>query len=86
MHATQACCPAIVLPTQLPLRARLSSHFWLDVQAAVASWRAAAHQRQCLRALQGLSDATLRDIGMAERLPPRPQTLGLLDCERGRWS
>jgi len=56
------------------------------VQAFVASWRAAAHQRRCLRALRGLSDETLRDIGMAERLPPRPETLGLLDYERSRWS
>ena len=86
MNATQTCCLVTVLHTQRPLWARLWSHFWIDVQAVVASWRAAAHQRQCLRALQGLSDETLRDIGMAERLPSRSQTLGLLDYERGRWS
>ena len=56
------------------------------LQAAVASWQAAAYQRHCQRALQGLSEETLRDIGMAERLPSQPQTLGLLDYERGRWS
>ena len=82
MNATHTCGPVTRLPTQRPLLARL----WLDLQSVIASWQAAAHQRQCLRALQGLSDETLRDIGMAERLPPQPQTLGLLDYERGRWS
>jgi len=86
VHATQTCGPVSLVPTRRPLWARLWRHFWLDVQAFVASWRAAAHQRRCLRALRGLSDETLRDIGMAERLPPRPETLGLLDYERSRWS
>ena len=83
MNATHTvCCPSLPLPTQRPLWQRA----WLDVQSAWQSWQAAAYQRQCQRALQGLSEETLRDIGMAERLPPRPQTLGLLDYERGRWS
>ena len=82
MNATQTCSLVTVPTTQRPLWARL----WRCMQAVAASWRAAAYERQCLRALQGLSDETLRDIGMAERLPSRSQTLGLLDYERGRWS
>ena len=82
MNATHTCNLVTVLPVQRPLWVRA----WSCMQAVAAAWRAAAHQRQSLRALQGLSDETLRDIGMAERLPSRSQTLGLLDYERGRWS
>ena len=83
MSATHiACCPAPILRTQRPLWERL----WLGLQDHRAAWRAAAFERRSHQALQGLSDETLRDIGMAERLPQRPQTLGLMDYERGRWS
>ena len=83
MNATHTvCCPAPALRTQRPIWERL----WLDLRAEWSAWRAAVFERQCHLALQGLSDETLRDIGMAERLPSRPQTLGLLDYERGRWS
>jgi hypothetical protein len=37
-----------------------------------------------MRALEGLSDATLRDLGLAERAMKRP-TLSALDYERSRW-
>lgn len=98
MNATHTCCPTVLLPallpastpTQAPAQAPTQRPLWarvvLGLQAAVASWQAAAYQRHCQRALQGLSEETLRDIGMAERLPSQPQTLGLLDYERGRWS
>lgn len=77
---------AIILRTPRALPQRL----WLWLQEHAAAWRAQARERRQLRAqlrsLQGLSDSTLRDIGMAERMPYQPQTLGLLDYERGRWS
>lgn len=76
----------VLAPTQAPTQRPLWARLGLGLQAAVASWQAAAYQRHCQRALQGLSEETLRDIGMAERLPSQPQTLGLLDYERGRWS
>ncbi|HZF81384.1 MAG TPA: hypothetical protein VEZ89_16530 [Rubrivivax sp.] len=48
------------------------------------TWRAQVILQRELRALEGLSDATLRDLGLAERALKRP-TLSELDYERGRW-
>jgi uncharacterized protein YjiS (DUF1127 family) len=78
------CCPAIPaipLPTRRPLLQRL----WLDLQHLRQCWREHAEVQQQLRALRGLSDSTLRDIGMAERMPVQSATLSLADYERGRW-
>ena len=72
---------AVVTPTFRPLWQRL----WLAAAATVAAWRHAARQRAEWRALEGLSDETLRDIGMAERLLPRQPTLPWVDVDRGRW-
>jgi uncharacterized protein YjiS (DUF1127 family) len=78
---TSSCYPPVVLPTQRPLLQR-----WLaDLTEGWEAWRARAAESRALRAMEGLSDETLRDIGMAERLPPQPVSLGLLDYERGRW-
>lgn len=83
-----ACCPSpvsapvvMVLPTHRPLLQRI----WLDLQGWRQSWRAHAELRRQLRALEGLSDSTLRDIGLAERLPVQRPGLSLMDLERGRW-
>ena len=82
------CCPSVVVPTQRPMWQR----GWDDLSAwllgGVARLRQTLGQqarRQARhRTLQGLSDATLRDIGMADGLPPRQPSLTLLDYERGR--
>lgn len=79
---TTVCCPLPVVPTARPWW----QAFWMDLQDALRAWRASQLERLTLRSLQGLSDHTLRDIGMAERLPAMPTTLGLMDYERGRWS
>lgn len=73
--------PACVIPTRQPPCVR-----WrLDMAAAWQAWRAQRAAQAGWRALEGLSDSTLRDIGLAERLPYRPPTLGTHDLERGRW-
>ena len=69
-----------ITATYRPLPQRL----WLDLKAAWIEWRAAALQRAQLRALRGLSEATLHDIGMADQVRQQ-NTLSLLDYERGRW-
>ena len=48
------------------------------------AWRAQVILDREMRALEGLSDATLRDLGLAERAMKRP-TLSGLDYERSRW-
>ena len=87
---TTTCHPAIASAIILRTPRALPQRLWLWLQEYAAAWRAQARARMQLRAqlrsLQGLSDGTLRDIGMAERMPYQPHTLGLLDYERGRWS
>lgn len=69
-----------VLSTQSPLLQRLVE----QLSAAWKGWRAQTRLDNELRALESLSDATLRDIGMAERVPQQA-TLSSIDYERGRW-
>ena len=83
---TATCCPATVLPTRpLPL-----VRWWRALReaahAAAQAYRDRAQRRAEWRSLQGLSDATLRDIGLADRQAEPGYTLGVLDHERGRWS
>jgi uncharacterized protein YjiS (DUF1127 family) len=80
MNNTAAICTTPVLPTQSPLLQRWAGH----LNAAWQSWRTRARLNDELRALDGLSDGTLRDIGLAERVLQQP-TLSVLDYERGRW-
>jgi len=82
MSATTVCYPTVCLSTARPWWQRE----WLAALAAVRRWSQRSRERAALRALEGLSEHTLRDIGLAERLPSRPATLGLMDYERGRWS
>jgi hypothetical protein len=83
MTTLNPCC-AVIVPTRRPLAER-----WLDElkEQLGLAWRRWSevrrlHAEQC--ALDGLSDSTLRDIGMAERRYDNP-TLNRADWERGRW-
>ena len=71
---------ATVLATRHPLLQRWG---W-RLLAAWQAWREQARGNAELRALEALSDATLRDIGMAERVLQQPG-VSLIDYERGRW-
>lgn len=73
-------CTTVVLPTRRPLLQR----WWLWLGQMSMAWRARTRLNAELRALQGLSDATLRDIGMAERVVRQP-ALSATDYERGIW-
>ena len=77
-----ACAPhALVIRTpRWPWR-RVSS---LLVEAMQA-WRTAVQQQRRLRALQGLSERTRRDIGLADEWPQPPGGVTLADHERMRW-
>ena len=72
------------MPTILPTRPTLLRRLERAVVDAWAAWRARSRLHAELRALQALSDATLRDIGLAERVLDQPG-LSALDYERGRW-
>ena len=86
MNTTTACCSPAIVATHRPLLLR----WWQDLHAAAqAAWQAHREKAQLRaewRSLQGLSDATLRDIGMADRQVEPRYTLGVQDHERGRWS
>jgi uncharacterized protein YjiS (DUF1127 family) len=84
MSTTLNACCAEIVPTRRPAALR-----WLeDARAALAAaWpRYEAHRRIDAeqRMLREMSEATLRDIGLAERRFDDP-TLGRIDWERGRW-
>jgi uncharacterized protein YjiS (DUF1127 family) len=81
MHPAQA---SVFVPRPAPSAAR-----WRPPRGLTAWWQQwekwqeqTASQRR-LRALQGLSDATLRDIGLADQMPPRREPFSMLDFERG---
>ena len=77
-------CTDTVLPTCSPLRQRWAHELRERVAGIVRRWREQAELRAQQRAISGLSDGTLRDIGLAERRFDDP-TLGAIDWERGRW-
>jgi hypothetical protein len=74
---TTACPPATLPQPQAAWR-----RWWAD---ALLRWRERALARAQWRALQGLSDAALRDIGLAEKGRPRLERNSLADYERPRW-
>ena len=80
MNSNAVTCQTILTPQKPPLLQRWVQH----LTDAWKAWRAQARLAAEIRALEALSDATLRDIGLAERVPYRP-TLALRDYERGRW-
>lgn len=84
MTTANPCCTPVVVPTQRPLAVRWLEDLREDLRAAWVSWQAARRAHAEHRTLAALSDATLRDIGLAERRYDEP-TLPRLDWERGRW-
>jgi hypothetical protein len=80
MNSNAAICTTPIVSAQSPLLSRWAS----AIGAAWQDWRAKSRMYSELRALEGLSDGTLRDIGLAERVLQQP-TLSALDYERGRW-
>jgi uncharacterized protein YjiS (DUF1127 family) len=82
-----AVCQSSLSPAALPALTRLRPWQgpWQSARTTLATWRANADLRAQLRALEGLSDATLRDIGMAERMPVRQPGLSAIDYERLRF-
>ena len=81
MNETTAVCPRAALsPLHTePLLHRCAAR----LATAWQRWRERRRLDNELRSLAGLSDATLRDIGLAERVQ-RPQATWP-DLERGRW-
>ena len=79
-------CPAVIVPTRSPLWQRAWDDLSGGLLALVADVREQARRHARQRSLQGLSEETLRDIGLADSLPPRQPTVNVLDYERGRWS
>lgn len=79
-----ACCTPVVVPTQRALPSRWLEDLREHLLAAWACWQAARRAHAEQRTLDALSDATLRDIGLAERRNDQP-TLARIDWERGRW-
>ena len=69
----------------------ISSHRWpwrrvLKLLGdAMQAWGTAVQQQRRLRALQGLSERTRRDIGVADEWPQPPGGVTLADYERMRW-
>jgi uncharacterized protein YjiS (DUF1127 family) len=73
--------PGTPIPTRRPLWQRGA----LTLVDVWRDWRAARQQRNQLRALQGLSCSTLRDIGLYGQMQPCAPTLSELDVQRGLW-
>jgi uncharacterized protein YjiS (DUF1127 family) len=84
--STAACCTPSIIPTHRPLLQRGWQAALAALRRVQELWQRPAREHAQRLALQGLSDSTLRDIGIAERLPAQPRALGLMDHERGRWS
>jgi uncharacterized protein YjiS (DUF1127 family) len=84
MTTANACCTPVVVPTHRPLALRWLEDVREDLLAAWSNWQAARRAHAEQRTLDALSDATLRDIGLAERRWDDP-TLSRVDWERGRW-
>lgn len=83
MSTLNPCC-AVIVPTQRPLAERWLDDVKVQIDRAWRRWKAVRRLHAEQRALQGLSDATLRDIGLAELRYDDPM-LGRFDWERGRW-
>ncbi len=84
--STVACCTPSIIPTHTPLLRRAWQAACARLERITDPWKRHAREHAQRQALLGLSDSTLRDIGLAERLPAQRHTLGVLDHERGRWS
>jgi len=71
--------PGSPIPTRRPLLSRLAD----DLALGWRAWRDARTKQRRLRALQGLSEHTLRDIGMASCTGLRPRSIAASDFLRG---
>jgi uncharacterized protein YjiS (DUF1127 family) len=71
--------PGTPIPTRRPLWRRLAQ----DLALGWLAWREARARQHRLRALQGLSEHTLRDIGMAGCTGLRPRSIAASDFLRG---
>ena len=71
--------PGTPIPTRRPLWRRLAEDLALGWQA----WREARTKQRRLRALQGLSEHTLRDIGMAGCTGLHSRSIAASDFLRG---
>ena len=80
MDSNTATCISPLPPVTQAVWRRLLRH----ALATWRAWRAQVRWSREIRALEALSDATLRDIGLAERVPYSP-ACPLRDYERGRW-
>jgi len=73
------CAPTMATPKR-PVLPRLAQ----AIVGAWRAWRAQVRLAREIRALEALSDTTLRDIGLAERVLHRP-TSWLREYDRSRW-
>ena len=71
--------PGTPIPTRSPLWRRVLG----DLAETWLRWREQQAQRRRLRALEGLSEHTLRDIGMASCTGLRPRSIAASDFLRG---
>jgi len=71
--------PGTPVPTRRPLWQRLAD----DLVLGWRGWQAAREAQRRLRALEGLSEHTLRDIGMAQCTGLRARSIAASDFLRG---
>jgi len=71
-------------PSAIALHRPLWSRATMAVFEAWASWRAAARRQAEMRALARLDRHLLRDVGLEERVPSRPEPAWQM-LERARW-
>ena len=69
--------------TPIPTRSAMWRRAIADMSQAWAAWRAGVAKRRRLRALDGLSEHTLRDIGMAECVGLSPRSVAESNFRRG---
>lgn len=86
MNTTTTCCSPVIVATRRSLLRRWGQDWRAALRAHLQAHRERTRLRAEWRSLQGLSDATLRDIGLGDRQPAPGYTLGVMDHERGRWS
>ncbi len=71
--------PGTPIPTRSPAWRRLLG----DIAELWRGWRAEASMQRERKALEGLADATLRDIGLDRSMWPNDRSLAARDFLRG---
>jgi uncharacterized protein YjiS (DUF1127 family) len=82
---TTTCSTVAPVPTQHRLYRSWPRRCGDVLWNAWRAWREEALRQAGLRVLEGLSDRTLHDIGLAERALPQPPAMSLRELERSRW-